>query len=110
MTEDIYKILESSGWVRELIDDNWTGYYSKTIQSPGNTMVINGRRMDSPPEITKLEIEYKGDGWVENADGSEHQNTTQWDLRFIKGELSKEITIIVYSPDQFVEIIKELGL
>jgi hypothetical protein len=73
-------------------------------------MIINGRQIDGPPQITKIEIEYKGDGWVENMDGSNHQETTQWDVRFMKGEFLKEFTIIIYSPDQFAEMIKELGL
>jgi hypothetical protein len=73
-------------------------------------MIINGRRIDSPPEITKIEIEYKGDGWVENSDGTNHQDTTLWDIRIIKGDFPMETTIIVYSSEQFLETIKELGL
>lgn len=110
MIEECYKILESLGWTREMVEENWTGYHSKTIQSPGGTMIINGHRIDSPPQITKIEIEYKGDGWVENMDGSNHQETTQWDVRFMKDGFLKEFTIIIYSPDQFAEMIKELGL
>lgn len=110
MVEECYKILESLGWVRKMEEGNWVGYHSRTVQSSGGTMIINGRRIDSPPEITKIEIEYKGDGWVENSDGTNHQETTQWDVRFIKGDFSKEFTIIIYSPEQFLEMIKELGL
>jgi hypothetical protein len=93
-----------------MIEESWVGYYSKTIQSSGGTMIINGHQIDGPPQITKIEVEYTGDGWVENMDGSDHQETTQWDVRFIKGDFSKEFTIIIYSPDQFAEMIKELGL
>ena len=110
MVEEIYKVLESLGWIREMEEGDWVGYHSRTVQSPGGTMIINGRRIDSPQEITKIEIEYKGDGWVENMDGSDHQETTQWDIRIIKGDPLMETTIIVYSPEQFLEMIKELGL
>ena len=110
MIEEIYKILESSGWTRKIVEGAWAGYHTKTIQSSGGTMIINGRRMEGPSEVTRIEVEYKGDGWIENADGSGHQETTQWDIRVTRGDLSKETTIIVYSPEQFMEMMNELGL
>ena len=111
MIEEIYKYLEASGWSKERIDGTWAGYHVKTHQSPPGFMIINGQRIEHPPIITKIEIEYTGDGWISNSDDSNRVDTTQWDIRLIRdGELRENLTIIVYSIEQFEDTLNEMNL
>lgn len=111
MIEEIYKYLESSGWIKEMIEGAWVGYHAKTHQSLPGFMIINGQRIKHPPVITKIEIEYTGDGWISNPNDSNRVDTTQWDIRLIRdGELRENITIIVYSLEQFIETINEMNI
>ena len=111
MIEEIYKYLEASGWSKEMIDGTWAGYHVKNHQSPPGFMIINGQRIEHPPIITKIEIEYTGDGWISNSDDSNRVDTTQWDIRLIRdGELRENLTIIVYSIEQFEDTLNEMNL
>jgi len=110
MIEEIYKWLESAGWVREMKDGCWAGYHIKTDQYSQGAMIINGKRVDAPPVVIKKEIEYTGDGWISNPDGSDRKDTTEWDVRIRQGENLESITIIADSPEQFREMINEMNL
>jgi len=110
MIEDIYKWLETSGWSREIIDDCWAGYHVKIDKFTPNAMIVNGRRVDTPQVTIKKEIEYTGDGWISNSDGSELKELTEWDVRVYQGDGLRSITIMVDSLDQFIETINEMNI
>lgn len=41
--------------------------YSKIVQHGGSEMIINGQRMVQPGAQSKLEVEYIGDGYVDES-------------------------------------------
>ena len=104
MEEEIYKWLESTGWTK-----SDSGYLKKSPVQRGR-MIINGREVDTPPEYIDFRIEYYSDGYIENSDGSNHIDNTQWKLTISNQESSKSTYFIVDSLFQFQEMLKELGL
>lgn len=82
-------VLTKDNWLNEVeaiitgysfnkVDDNT--YSKDTIQySGGQTIVINGQRMEQPGQQIKISnvIRFNGDGWIANEAESNKQNFTQ---------------------------------
>ena len=67
-----------TGKTFEKIDDNT--YRKESIQyTGGQTIIINGQRMEQPGQQIKLtqSIILNGDGWISNLDDSNKQDFTQ---------------------------------
>lgn len=64
-------------------DNRYTIEY--TCQKPGQTMIVNGQRIDQPPVSIpiKKEVTIIGDGSVSNEDGSNEQGFTQIELNLL---------------------------
>ena len=74
---------------------NEDGNYNKeTIQySGGQTIVINGQRMEQPGQQIRIsnEIRFIGDGWIADEDESNKQNFTQ-----VVFEVKSDVQEIIY--------------
>ena len=74
---------------------NEDGNYNKeTIQySGGQTIVINGQRMEQPGQQIKImqSVLFNGDGWIADNDESNKQNFTQ-----VVFEVKSDIQEIIY--------------
>ena len=82
-------VLPKDNWLNEVeaiitgysfnkVDDNT--YSKETIQySGGQTIIINGQRMEQPGQQIKLSniIRFNGDGWLADEDENNKQNFTQ---------------------------------
>jgi hypothetical protein len=69
-------------------------YNKKTIQySGGQTIVINGQRMEQPGQQIKIsnEIRFIGDGWIADEDESNKQNFTQ-----VVFEIKSDVQELIY--------------
>ena len=82
-------------------------------QQPGQSIIINGQRMDQPPqniEIVKL-FTIIGDGYVENGDGSNRKDFTQINFKvFVENEEQGSFEEGFYWDDfeYFKNVIKQL--
>lgn len=113
LTDTAYNRLESFGFNPSEDKTSW----EKTIntRTQGQTVIINGQRHDQPgKEITlKCSIVFKEGAWVENIDGSKHEDLTQVHFRITHDEnILKDYEEIFYNDDSEIFekiLIKFLG-
>lgn len=85
--DNVHNLLTSIGFV----NDNEVYEWKRQIQQHGQTIVINGQRMDQPGQIITIpyRIEVVGDGCIMDADDNIEQEFTQ--IRFeVNGETHEE--------------------
>lgn len=67
--EDIKEFLTSEGW--KFDDEN--NIFSKSIQVMSQSiMIVNGQRMQQPPKYVDIEIEYFGEGSIDDTPLAEY--------------------------------------
>jgi hypothetical protein len=96
-------VLSKESWLNEVetllngysFNKTEDGNYNKeTIQySGGQTIVINGQRMEQPGQQIKISnvIRFIGDGWIADKDESNKQNFTQ-----VVFEIKSDVQEIIY--------------
>lgn len=92
------QILTQKGF--EKTDESFTKYINQ--QLPGQVMMINGQRMESPGKIIKLSyiIDIIGDGWIADADESNKIDFTEVRFQVQQDqEIMIDITECVYWND-----------
>ena len=84
--DQVVSLLAQAGFEGE--DNKYT--LEKIARQPGQTVIINGQRMEQPGREYKIiyDIEIVGDGCIENEDGSIDANFTQ--IRFSIGDQEYE--------------------
>ena len=100
LTDTAYNRLESFGFNHSEDKTSW----EKTIntRTQGQTVIINGQRHDQPGKeiILKCSIVFKEGAWVENIDGSKHEDLTQVHFRITQDEnIIKDYEEILYNDD-----------
>lgn len=89
MRNEFYQNLEDILTKYQFIKNDNKYTLEETYQKPGQTMIINGQRIDQlpTPVLVKKEVTVIGDGSVSNEDGSNEQGFTQIELNlFVSNE------------------------
>ena len=96
-------VLSKEGWLNEVetllngysFNKTEDGNYNKEIiqYSGGQTIVINGQRMEQPGQQIKImqSVLFNGDGWIADKDESNKQNFTQ-----VVFEVKSNVQEIIY--------------
>jgi len=111
MIDEIQNWLESNEWTKEVTDGTWTGSWTKQMIINQGTMIVNGQQRPFTQQIT-IKIEYMGDGYIENSDGTNRTDTTQWMINIIKGNDPDPASLcfVVESLNQFMSLLNEMNI
>ena len=58
--ESFFYILNSTGFIRN------ENSFTKTVQGPSQTIIVNGQQMVQPGKQINIEIKYIGEGFIED--------------------------------------------
>ena len=108
LTKQISKYLKSLGFKEENLV--WT--FSREIESPGATLIINGQRMQQPGQKMQVEVVVEAieGGSIKTVDKEDLEELTQVVFRVKHGESHGEFEECLYNDDfiRFKQIMQEI--